>query len=81
MTLQRVDPPQVLASTGKTFGIKAVHVYRLEAREGGTVVHTAESWEGMTARLVRRFLPRRLDASLRRGLIWLNEESERRPDT
>jgi hypothetical protein len=32
-TLQQVDPPHVLAWTGKTLGIKAIHVYRLEARD------------------------------------------------
>jgi hypothetical protein len=35
-TLQQVDRPHVLAWTGKTLGIKAIHVYRLEARDGGT---------------------------------------------
>jgi hypothetical protein len=42
-TLQQVDPPHVLAWTGQTLGIKAIHVYRLEARDGGTTVHSAES--------------------------------------
>lgn len=44
--IQQTDPPQVLAWTGKTLGITAVHVYRLEPRDGGTNVVTAESWRG-----------------------------------
>jgi len=77
-TLRQVTPPQVLAWTGRTLGIKAVHVYRLEPREGGTVVYTAESWEGLTARLMRRSMQRQLENALRPGLERLKEESERR---
>ena len=77
-TLQQVDPPHVLAWTGKTLGIKAIHVYRLEARDGGTTVHSAESWEGLAARLLRRSMQRQLANSLRSGLERLKEESERR---
>jgi hypothetical protein len=77
-TLQQIDPPQVLAWTGKTLGITAVHVYRLEPRDGGTTVVTAESWEGLTARLLRRSMQRQLQTSLRSGLEGLKKESERR---
>jgi uncharacterized protein YndB with AHSA1/START domain len=80
-TLRQVSPPQVLAWTGKTMGIKAVHVYRLEPRQGGTVVHTAESWEGLPVRLMRRPLQRQLQNALRPGLQRLKEESERRAST
>jgi uncharacterized protein YndB with AHSA1/START domain len=77
-TLKQVDPPHVLAWTGKTLGIKAVHVYRLEAQDGGTIVYTAESWEGPIARLLHRSMQRQLETSLRPGLERLKEESERR---
>ena len=80
-TLRQVTPPQVLAWTGRTLGIKAVHVYQLEPRDGGTVVHTAESWEGLTARLMRRSMRRQLENALRPGLQRLKEESERRAST
>ena len=76
-TLRQVTPPQVLAWTGKTMGIKAVHVYRLEPQDGGTVVHTAESWEGLTTRLMHRPMQRQLENALRPGLERLKEESER----
>jgi uncharacterized protein YndB with AHSA1/START domain len=44
-TLTRVDPPRVLAWNGKGFGVKAVHVWLLEPRDGGTLVRTDESSE------------------------------------
>ena len=80
-TLRQVTPPWVLAWTGRTMGIKAVHVYRLEPRDGSTVVHTAESWEGPAARVLRRSLQRQLENALRPGLQRLKEESERRAST
>jgi uncharacterized protein YndB with AHSA1/START domain len=33
-TTQQVEPPQLIVWTGKTFGIKAVHVHTLEPRNG-----------------------------------------------
>ncbi len=32
-TLQQVERPRTLARTGNTFGIKAVHIWRLEPKE------------------------------------------------
>ena len=77
-TLQQVDPPDVLAWTGKTIGIKAVHVYRLEAGDGGTIGFTAEFWDGLPALLLRRSMQRQLQTSQRSGLDALKQESERR---
>jgi uncharacterized protein YndB with AHSA1/START domain len=42
-TIQRVEPPRLIAWTGQTFGIKANHVYTLEPRDGKTFVKTEES--------------------------------------
>lgn len=50
-TLRRVERPRLLAWTGKTFGVSAIHVYRLEPRDGHTSVRTEESWEGLLARI------------------------------
>src|SRR5207244_591763 len=55
-TLQRVERPRLIAWTGKTVGLRAIHVYRLEAPGVGTLVSTAESWEGPVARVFRRRL-------------------------
>ena len=77
-TIRRVQPPRLIAWTGKTFGIKAIHFYRLEPRNGKTFVRTEESFEGIAARLMRRSLQKTLDKALADGLRYLRTESEKR---
>ncbi len=77
-TLRRVEPPQLIAWTGKTMGIDAIHVYRLEPRDGNTFVRTKESYEGLVARLFRGPLQKTLDKALVEGLRHLKAEAERR---
>jgi uncharacterized protein YndB with AHSA1/START domain len=78
-TIQDVQPPTLIAWTGTTFGIKAKHVYRLEPRGDGTLVHTEESYEGLVARLLRGSLQKTLEKGLSDGLRYLKAETERRP--
>ena len=77
-TLQRVDRPRVLAWTGSTFGIKAIHVHVLEARGGNTFVRSEESYDGLVVRIFRGSLQQRLDVALANGLGHLKVEAERR---
>jgi uncharacterized protein YndB with AHSA1/START domain len=77
-TIQRLDPPSLIAWTGKTLGVKARHVYRLESRQARTVVRTEESWEGVVPRLFRRRMQETLQSSLDSGLQHLRAEVERR---
>ena len=77
-TIERVEAPRLIGWTGKTFGIKAKHVYRLEPRDGATLVHTEESYEGLVTRLLRASLQKTLDKGLSDGLRYLKAESERR---
>jgi hypothetical protein len=77
-TIARVEPPRLIAWTGRTFGIRAIHVYRLEPRDGTTFVRTKESYEGLVARILRRPLKTTLDRALADGLRDLKAESERR---
>jgi hypothetical protein len=77
-TLQRVDRPRVLARTGSTFGIKAIHVHVLEARGGNTFVRSEESYDGLVVRMFRGLLQHKLDAALADGLRHLKVEAERR---
>ena len=77
-TLRRVEPPRLVAWTGKTLGIRAVHFYRLEPRDGGTFVRTEESYEGLVARLLRGSLQKTLDRALADGLGYLKNEAEQR---
>jgi hypothetical protein len=79
-TLEEVDPPRSVRWRGKTLSIKAMHVWRLEPREGGTHVETEETFSGLLARLMRASLQKTLDRSLEQGLEHLKREAERRPD-
>ena len=77
-TIQSVEPPRLIAWTGRTFGIKARHAYRLEQRDNETLVQTEESYEGLVSRVLRGTLQKTLDKGLSDGLRCLKTESERR---
>jgi hypothetical protein len=76
--LEEVDTPRRIAWTGSTFGIKAIDVFRLEARDGGTLVTEEESWDGLLARLFRSRLRRTLQSGIDHGVEALRAEAERR---
>ena len=75
-TLQVVDPPNLVAWTGKTMGINAIHVYRLEAHDDTTRVYSDESWDGLIVRLLRGPLQKMLQDSLTTGLEHLKRAVE-----
>jgi len=77
-TLRHVDPPREIGWTGKTFGINAVHVHRLEQRGDSTRVISEESWGGLPVRLLRRRMQKTLQKALDEGLQPLKAEAERR---
>ena len=77
-TLREVRPGELLEWTGSTFGVRAIHVWRVRADGDRTVVETEESWDGLPARLFRRSSQRRLDAAIESGLRLLKAEAERR---
>jgi uncharacterized protein YndB with AHSA1/START domain len=76
--LQVVDPPREIAWTGTTMGIRAVHAFRMEAKEGGTLVRSEESWEGLIASMLKGYSRRTLDKGIPRILSHLKTEAERR---
>jgi uncharacterized protein YndB with AHSA1/START domain len=80
-TLQVVDPPHEIAWTGTTMGIKAVHVFRFQANDGGTLAHSEESWEGLIASLLKGYSRKTLDKGIRSILSHLQPEAERRAAT
>jgi uncharacterized protein YndB with AHSA1/START domain len=80
-TLQVVDPPQEIAWTGTTMGIKAVHVFRFQGRDGGTLARSEESWEGVLASLLKGYSRKSLDKAIRSILSHLKIEAERRAAT
>jgi uncharacterized protein YndB with AHSA1/START domain len=77
-TLEHVEAPRRITWSGTTFGIEAMHVYALEARDGVTFVRTEESYDGLVARLFRGRLQKTLESSLASGLRRLKAEAERR---
>ena len=77
-TLQVVDPPHEIAWTGTTMGIKAVHVFRFQANDGGTLARSEESWQGLLASLLKGYSRKTLDKGIRSVLAHLKTEAERR---
>src|SRR6185295_12937691 len=51
-TLREVTQPSVLAWTGRTMGISAIHVYRVRPSDRGSIVRIEESWGGIVASLL-----------------------------
>jgi hypothetical protein len=77
-TIQDIDPLRRIAWTGSSFGLKAIHVHTFEPRNGGTLVTTEESYDGVVARLLRGRLQKALDSALQGELQHLKVEAERR---
>ena len=75
--IEQADRPRLFAWTGRTFGISAIHVWRLEPRDGVTHVTTEESMDGVPARLLRGMVQKNLDKSLDVWLRSLKAEAER----
>jgi uncharacterized protein YndB with AHSA1/START domain len=76
--IERLDRPSLIGWTGRTLGIDAVHVWRLEPRDSGTFVRTEESFSGLLPRLMRGRIQKTLDAALDTGVRQLKAEAERR---
>lgn len=77
-TIRALEPFRLIGWTGKTFGVQAVHVWRLEPRGGRTLVMTEESWQGLLPRLLRGPLQKRLKDSIDAGLRHMKAEAQRR---
>jgi uncharacterized protein YndB with AHSA1/START domain len=77
-TLESVEPNRRMAWSGKSLGLKALHVYVLESRNGTTLVRTAESYDGLVAYVFRTRLQKTLEGALESGLRHLKAEAERR---
>lgn len=75
-TLRAVKERSLIEWTGSTFGVRAVHVWRLRADGGATIASTEESWEGIPARLMRGRSQRTLDAAITSGLGLLKAAAE-----
>ena len=76
-TFVRLERPGYAEWTGRTMGIRARHVWRLEPDDdGGTTVTTEESFDGLLARLLRGRLQQTLQRALDDGLAHLRRAAE-----
>ncbi len=75
--VEHLDRPRLVVWSGRTLGISAIHVWRLEARNGKTLARTEESYDGLVARVLRRSLQKMLDTALTDGAGYLKAEAEK----
>lgn len=76
-TLRRVNAPESIAWTGRSFGVEAIHEWDLEDQGERTRLVTAESWDGLVAKVFRRSSRKALKKALRDGPRYLKAEAER----
>jgi len=76
--LKEIEQPARLAWTGKTIGIKAIHVWKLEPINGKTLVTTEESWEGIHVKFFRKYFRKMLEKSIQAGLKYLKIAAEQK---
>ena len=77
-TLQVVDRPNEIGWSGKTMGVKAMHVFRLKSQDGGTHVLSEESWEGLIASILKGYSRKAINRAIQNILAGLKQEAERR---
>ncbi len=75
-TLEAVDNLKLLGWSGKMFGIKAVHIWRLETNGKFTIVTTEESWSGLIPRLLKGTSKKTLIKAINNGLAQLKTAVE-----
>jgi len=76
--LEEVVLGERLVWSGRTMGIRAIHVWSLEDTGESTRVHTEESFEGLLATILRPLMRKTLARALREGLESLKAEAESR---
>lgn len=75
-TLGVVEPPNRIGWTGRSIGMKAVHLWHFEPAPEGTQVTTEESLSGWLTRLMALFDKRFLQKSMAQSLARLKERAE-----
>jgi uncharacterized membrane protein len=70
--------PDSIGWKGRTFGISALHVWRMHLEGGATKVFTEESWAGPLPSLLRRLASKSVKKALGDGLPALKAEAELR---
>lgn len=78
-TFEVVKAPHLLVWSGRTLGIYAIHVYRLERQGESTLVTSEESWTGVPVRLFPGPMRKMLLKAIEAGLRHLKTEVEQQP--
>jgi uncharacterized protein YndB with AHSA1/START domain len=76
--LQVVDTPNEIAWTGTSMGIHAVHVFRFQPKDGGTLARSEESFSGLIPSVLRSYSRKILQRGIDNILGALKAEAERR---
>jgi uncharacterized protein YndB with AHSA1/START domain len=69
-TFGEVEPGRRLGWTGRAVGTRAVHIWTLIGRDGGTLVETEESFEGWLVRPLKGYMQRTVEKGLE---SWLRD--------
>jgi hypothetical protein len=72
-----VEPERAFGWTGGTFGLKAIHNWRLVPEGDGVRVDIAESMDGLLARWFRSSFQRNLEQGMERWLQALKAACEK----
>jgi len=76
-TIQTVEEFKYIGWTGKTFGMLAIHNWKLTTENGQTKVEVEESMEGLFAKLFRKSFNKNLEKGMQNWLDLLKTESEK----
>jgi len=76
-TIQSIDEFKYIGWTGKTFGMLAIHNWKLIALNGQTKVEVEESMEGFLAGLYKKSFNKSLETGMQKWLDLLKIESEK----
>lgn len=71
-----VEKPHLIGWSGKLFGIKAVHIWKVQSIGGKSVVTTEESWSGLIATLFKSSSQKTLIKAIDTGLNRLKAAAE-----
>ncbi len=74
--LEEVVDNKIIGWSGKSIGMTAVHIWKLEKQGNKTKVTTEESLSGWFPQLIKLFQPNFLDQSLSKALSTLKTEAE-----
>ncbi|MFM9986343.1 MAG: SRPBCC family protein [Flavobacteriales bacterium] len=75
-TIHTVEPSKNFGWTGKTFGMYAIHNWKLTELNGQTTVEVDESMEGFLAGLLKKSFNKNLEKGMVKWLELLKQECE-----